>query len=215
MNQDAILLDFLLKRSKAWTDASYATYGADPYNVTDVQQLGRAERRLLAWEEQCKRTFEQRSQPDYKSRSILEEQYEDDLLNDLMSFSKLWVFGLYEIMRTIKEELLVKNGLKLSQNFPAPFHHFDEFFYRLEVVRMPLAKHQLRRMSGAHRAGLLFDTEYGSTVWEVYSHKDQSLIRVNRREVGDEFLRLAMMVKKERGEINKTAHDGDKLEVQS
>ena len=47
--------------------------------------------------------------------------------------SILWVFGLYEIVRVVMD------------TNPSKFEALEELFQKLEILRMPLAKHEVKR----------------------------------------------------------------------
>ena len=64
---------------------------------------------------------------------MIEHQAEhESLIMECAAHSTLWVFGLYEIVRVVKD------------TNPSKFAALEELFRKLEILRMPLAKHEVK-----------------------------------------------------------------------
>jgi hypothetical protein len=200
MEARVIISPFYNTRRGQWVDASYTLCGGSFPITMDIQQLGLVENRLLIWEEDAKRIHDNHDNPDRPVLNLIETISEDLAFSELVAFSKLWIFGIYEILRTIKDKMWSECPEMRTSGFPAPLQYFDDLYHTLEVLRVPLAKHEIKggKRDDEHHATLLYHPELGSTVWAVYHPKKKRYVELIRREIGDEFLRLAMIVKAER-----------------
>lgn len=83
------------RRFPLWVDASTAMgSAADPFTTAEIQELGIAERLLLEMETRVIRTIELQ-----RTTGELGDVW---LLTDLLTLSRLWLFGLYESLRTYR-----------------------------------------------------------------------------------------------------------------
>jgi hypothetical protein len=86
-------------RIKKWVNISFLTNLADFHS--DIQQLGQAELIILNMESECKNLIDRQNQPHYD----FNKEANPYLLNQLVGFSKYWIFGLYEVLRRFREAL--------------------------------------------------------------------------------------------------------------
>ena len=162
------------QRKKLWVNSSlWLGINERPYVSLAVQGLGYAERMLLDME---KRLVEMIARAEPRNAR-------DRLLSECSSHSVLWVFGLYEVIRVVK-------GAKT--------HHFEamgDLFRRLEVLRMPLAKHEVKRTSRkdpplVHYPTSSWDPETGRVGWISIDPWDGTSRVATRHEFADEFLSI-------------------------
>lgn len=173
----------------------------------EVQKLGQCELMILEMERKAKTVAlhqinENRTQHKYE----LENHY---LLMQTEGFSRYWIYGLYEILRTFKQYLCEQANLKKKDRFPdGEFGCFNDFFFTLEILRIPLAKHELGK-SGQyynktlkHVARIVHGSLDGVLGWEVYCPKQKSYITLTRRQIADTFLELANKIQENRRQNN-------------
>jgi hypothetical protein len=96
--------------------------------------------------------------------------------------SILWVFGLYEIVRIVKEA----NAFK--------FEGLKELFQKLEILRMPLAKHEVKstrkyRSAPHYPTGLWF-AESGWVGWHIFNPLEEAVQPFTRTGIANEFLSI-------------------------
>jgi len=143
------------------------------YACLSVQSLGYAERILLEMEAQLADTA-----------GILSlKRQRDRVLMECSAHSALWIFGLYEVLRTVREA-------QASQ-----FAELTELFRKIEIVRMPLAKHEVKKVRGqpspTHYPTGSQDIETGQVGWFVYDpHAGESRV-FSRTSLANEFLSIA------------------------
>jgi hypothetical protein len=138
-----------------------------------LNTLGYAERMLLEMEARLAATA---------GISALKKE-RDRVLMECSAHSVLWVFGLYEVLRTVKEA-------------GAPqFAVLAPLFRKLEVLRMPLAKHEAKKVRGqptpSHYPTGCQDIETGQVGWIIRDpHIGESMV-LSRTSLADEFLSIA------------------------
>ncbi len=164
-------------RLRLWTDASYKLSGwaGDFALVMDIQDLGRAEVHLLRIEERLPAIIK-------RQRALTDEApfVADDMLpNEVMALSRLWLFGLYESMRTYKSAV---NG---NARAWTPFIALNRV---LNVVRAPLAKHAVAGRAMEHTPGLLVQPDTGRVGWNVFDPQTNTYRQVFRIALADELL---------------------------
>lgn len=96
-----------------------------------------------------------------------------------MAHSRLWLFGLYEALRTYRERA-EKNSTEFTTISPV--------FRHLELARMPLAKHEAKGRKGLFYPLLLVRPDKGWIGWQVIDPKTGESLIVFRRQLADEFL---------------------------
>jgi hypothetical protein len=94
----------------------------------------------------------------------------------------LWVFGLYEVLRIVREA-------------GAPqFAPLTPLFEKLEALRMPLAKHEAKKLKGSapsHYPTSCWDIENGHVGWSVYDPRLGAMRILARTPLANEFLAIA------------------------
>ena len=159
-------------RKKLWVNSSlWLGNNERPYVPMAVQGLGYAERMLLEMEARLAEMI----------ASAGPRNARDRLLSECIAHSVLWVFGLYEVVRVIKD---------------AETHHFEplrDLFWRLEILRMPLAKHEVKRVDRKeappiHYPTSSWDPETGQVGWISIDPRNNTSRVVTRHEFADEFL---------------------------
>jgi hypothetical protein len=138
-----------------------------------VQTLGYAERLLLDMEARLAAL----------ARDVKGKKERDRLLSECSAHSVLWVFGLYEILRTVRES-------------GAPqFAVLEPVFRKLEVLRMPLAKHEAKNTKGTtpppHYPTGCWDVDTGQVGWQVFNPRTGSMEVLSRTPLANEFLLVA------------------------
>jgi hypothetical protein len=108
----------------------------------------------------------------------------DQLLSECSAHSVLWIFGLYEVLRVVKEA-------KTSR-----FEGLRELFGKLENLRMPLAKHEVKRIKGkgvpsAHSPTGAWDPNNGRVGWIVIDPVSNASYALTRTDLANEFLSVA------------------------
>jgi hypothetical protein len=159
-------------RSRLWL-----SFNEGPFVTLSVQSLGYAERQLLKWEERIAAIANDRASAELNRASAELES----LIMECAAHSILWVFGLYEIVRVVKE------------TNPSKFEALAELFRKLEILRMPLAKHEVKSAPGykniRHYPTGLWFPESGSVGWKVINPYAKP-VRLTRIGLADEFLSI-------------------------
>jgi hypothetical protein len=167
-------------RLRLWTNASFKLGGWSGNLATSkaIQDLGYVEARLLQIEERLPAVFAR------QRRQTGEVQFvpEDLLLNEGMALSRLWLFGLYESIRTYRTA--VRGNARALEPF-------DELSRTLNIVRAPLAKQQVAGRTTAHVPRTIIDFASGRIGWEVIDPRTESHLRVFRIALADQFLSAA------------------------
>lgn len=138
-----------------------------------VQGLGYAERMLLDMEQKLAEMTASNERSNVRDRLLLE----------CSSHSVLWIFGLYEVVRVIRE---------------AETHHIETLrglFSRLEVLRMPLAKHEVKRAArkespSPHYPTSAWDPRTGRVGWITVDQLGRASRVITRHEFANDFLSL-------------------------
>lgn len=146
---------------------------ADAFIMLAIQQLGHSERPLLVMESEL--AHAQYIEPTFSIEHSLK-------LTECSALSRYWVFGLYEMLRTSKEMT------------PANFGPVQSLFQKVEIARMPLAKHEVKGAPGYRKVphfptGLWFP-ETGQVGWHAFDPYKQAMMVVTRTALADEFLAL-------------------------
>lgn len=107
----------------------------------------------------------------------------DFMRMECAAHSSLWVFGLYEVLRVLKESETPK------------FEPLRDLFLKLEILRMPLAKHEVKHVKGnpylPHYPTGAWEMETGRAGWIFHDpHSNKSRI-LTRTGLADEFLSIA------------------------
>jgi hypothetical protein len=133
-------------RHALWVQASdLLACEEDPSIRSAILDLSWAERSILAIERDVAEVLRP-----FQKKSLIERmpQARDDLEKkpafiECRALSKLWIMGLYEVCR------VMLNDIELPAAAP-----LKSLFDELEAVRMPFAKHQVRKISkGKHEDG--------------------------------------------------------------
>jgi hypothetical protein len=161
------------KRKRLWINSSlWLNHIECPYASLSVQTLGYAERLLLDMEARLAVMVGDGSpKPD-----------RDCLLSECSAHSVLWVFGLYEVLRTVREAEVPQ------------FTCLAPLFRKLEILRMPLAKHEAKKLKGqspAHYPTGCWDVETGQVGWDVYDPDAGTNRVLSRTPLANEFLSIA------------------------
>jgi hypothetical protein len=137
-----------------------------------VGDLNYAERLLLEWEKRIAAIANDRA---YRTEL-------DSLLTECAAHSILWVFGLYEIVRVVKD------------TNPAKFDVLKELFEKLEILRMPLAKHEVKRTPKyrniPHYPSGFWLPKSGSVGWFVFNPHVEAVQAFTRIDSANEFLSI-------------------------
>jgi hypothetical protein len=161
------------KRKRLWIYSSLWLNHVDcPYASLSVQTLGYAERMLLEMEARLA----------LLARDAHAKKERDLLLSECSAHSVLWVFGLYEVLRTIRAACAPQL---------APL---TELFQKLEALRMPLAKHEAKNVKGSapsHYPTSCWDIENGHVGWSFYDPRLGEMRIVCRTPLANEFLGIA------------------------
>jgi hypothetical protein len=141
-----------------------------PYASLSLQTLGYAERLLLDMEMELVRLA--------NDHSLKKER--DLLLSECSAHSVLWIFGLYEVLRTVREARAPQ------------FSQLAALFQKLETLRMPLAKHEVKKHRGlVHYPTSCWDVEKGYVGWSVHDPQLGTTQAMFRTPLADEFLGIA------------------------
>jgi hypothetical protein len=149
---------------------------ADAFIMLAIQNLGHAERPLLAMEANL-------AMP--PTGSVGAKLEHSARLTECFALSSYWVFGLYEMMRTAK------------QTMPAAFEPLKLLFHKVEVARMPLAKHEVKSAPGyrevSHFPTSVWCPETGSVGWHAFDPVAKNMLVVTRTALADEFLAITAL----------------------
>lgn len=167
-----IPIDFEHRR-RLWIYASlWLNDAATPYAGLSLQPLGYAERLILDME----------SKLAVLAKDPACKKARDLLLSECSAHSVLWVFGLYEVLRTIRASRASK------------FTSLTSVFQKLEALRMPLAKHEAKSHHGAapvHYPTSCWDVDSGQVGWSFYDPHLAAMRTLTRTSLSNEFLRIA------------------------
>ena len=101
----------------------------------------------------------------------------------VLAHSALWVLGLYEAVRIVKESESPK------------FEGLKPLFSKLEIVRMPLAKNEAKRVKGtqatSHYPTGTWSPETGKVGWIVGDPRSGESCVLSRTDLANEFLSVA------------------------
>jgi hypothetical protein len=162
------------QRKRLWVYSSlWLTHVDCPYASLSVQTLGYAERLLLDMEIKLAAL----------ASDTTGKKERDLLLCECSAHSVLWVFGLYEILRTVRES----GG--------SQFAGLEPLFQKLEILRMPLAKHEAKNVKGStppsHYPTACWDVETGQVGWHVFNPRLGTKQVLSRTPLANEFLSVA------------------------
>jgi hypothetical protein len=160
-------------RKQLWIRSGlWLSFNEGPFVTLGVESLGYAERQLLEWE-RCIAAIAN----DRAYRTELES-----LIIECAAHSILWVFGLYEIVRVVRD------------TNPSKFEALKELFQKLEILRMPLAKHEVKRTpkygNTPHYPTGFWFAESGSVGWRVFNPYAEAIQPFTRADVANEFLSI-------------------------
>jgi hypothetical protein len=170
------------ERSKSWrVSAENLIIESAPYIYMSVENLMFAERPILQMEKTLARHGG--SSPDPR---------EPWLLKECGAQSILWVCGLYEVTRTLKDVKFPK--------CPA----LGDLYEKLHVLRIPLAKHEVMRVARAkcevsghrkqphapppHYPTSVWSVETGRVGWSIFNPNAKLFEEYFRSDLADEFL---------------------------
>jgi hypothetical protein len=162
------------QRKRLWVYSSlWLTHVDCPYASLSVQTLGYAERLLLEMEGKLAALA-----TDTKAK-----KERDLLLSECSAHSVLWVFGLYEILRTVRE------------SGASQFAGLGPLFKKLEILRMPLAKHEAKNVKGStpppHYPTGCWEVDTGQVGWQVFNPRIGAMEVLSRTPLANEFLSVA------------------------
>jgi hypothetical protein len=166
-------------RKQLWIRSGlWLSFKEGPFVTLSVKGLGYAERQLLEWEERIAAIATVRA----SRRTELESLELESLIMECAAHSILWVFGLYEIVRVVKD------------TNPSRFEALAELFRKLEILRMPLAKHEVKSTPGyrnvPHYPTGFWFPESGSVGWQVFNPHMEAAQRFTRTGIANEFLSI-------------------------
>lgn len=191
-------------RHVLWVQASdLLACEEDPWIPSAILDLSWAERSILVIEKEVAEVLRpfQKKPPIERTSQAMDGLEKSSAFYECRALSKLWIMGLYEVCRVMIRdvELPAAKPLELL---------FDE----LDAVRMPFAKHEVRKIPlGKHEGGKrvlphfpdlcipLWGCELG---WMVKDYKHDCVspdapagtyanFYVSRRGFADEFLRIS------------------------
>jgi hypothetical protein len=150
MTTAAIPIDYQ-KRKRLWINASlWLASNERPTIASSIQNLGYAERILLGLEAEIANLASDQSIKRRRDRGLME----------CSAHSELWILGLYEVLRTLKETETPR------------FDPLRPLFHKLELLRMPIAKHEAKRVKGqgtvVHYPTHFWNSETGHSGWNVF-----------------------------------------------
>jgi len=169
------LPDDFRDRAKRWR-ASAASFVSETLSFvpTSIENLMFAERPILLMENALAHRDDGKARP----------APDPFLIMQCSALSALWLLGLYEAIRVLKET-------------DAPtFSALRNLFIKLEIVRMPLAKHEVKSARN-YRKVLHFptgawDQATGCVGWSVFNpNTDQTEIH-SRTDLANEFLEITV-----------------------
>lgn len=160
-------------RAQLWVDCGQRWFdNADPFVLLNIEMLGHAEPPLLTLEAELARLARGRG-PNLGHGMLLMQ---------CSALSIYWMFGLYEVLRTLKACV------------PARFAPLDDLFHTVGVVRMPLAKHEVKGAAGrprtTHYPTSVWDPDTGRVGWYAFDPKSEKMITVTRTDAADRFLAI-------------------------
>ncbi|MGY8681266.1 hypothetical protein Q2941_26260 [Bradyrhizobium sp. UFLA05-153] len=161
------------QRRKLWIYASLWLNDTEaPYASLSLQTLGYAERLILDMEGRLA----------VLAKDHASKKARDFLLSECSAHSVLWVFGLYEVLRTVRASRTPK------------FSPLASVFQKLEALRMPLAKHEVKSYHGtapSHYPTSCWDIDSGQVGWTFYDPRLAAMRTLTRTSLSDEFLQVA------------------------
>ena len=90
------------------------------------------------------------------------------------------LYRLYEALRTLRQ--------KNMQNFEP----LTDIFRLVELARMPLAKHEVKRtkkyLRTEHYPTSVWDIESGGVGWQVFDPDLEQMVVISRSDIADRFL---------------------------
>ncbi len=154
------------ERSRLWmASATNLITENAPFIYTSVENLMFAERYILRME---KTLVRQSSDP------------QPLLLKECAAHSILWLCGLYEVIRVLKQAKSPK------------FVAFSDLHNKLHVLRIPLAKHEVSGAPGyrntPHYPTSVWSAETGRVGWQAFNPVTNSPEVYFRTDLADEFL---------------------------
>jgi hypothetical protein len=172
MTEEAVPSDHVSRKELWIRSGLWLSFNEGPFVTFGVKSLGYAERLLLEMENRIAAIADDRA-----SRKELES-----LIMECAAHSILWVFGLYEIVRVVKE------------TSPSKFGALKELFQKLEILRMPLAKHEVKRTSKYTKpphypVGFWFG-DSGRVGWQVFNPHAEAVQPFTRTGIANEFLSI-------------------------
>ena len=172
--------------AQEWVDASTKLRQVSEYFTFDVQQLWYVEIMILDMGQRVKIQQERQQEPGYD----LNSDPEIFLTTQLVALSKYWTFGMYELLRKLREIISPKD-----REFVAPYSSFEPLFRRVELVRMPLAKYEAAKIKGSlHWPEIVLFSETGSCGWKVYDKRSGDMVVIPRYSFSKDFLWAAKQV---------------------
>ena len=179
MTTAAIPIDYRT-RKRLWINASLWLARERPTVASSIQNLGYAERILLELEAEIANLASDQSM----------KRRRDWRLMECSAHSELWILGLYEVLRTLK------------QTGTPQFDPLGPLFHKLELLRMPIAKHEMpdarhegKRVKGqgtvVHYPTHFWNPETGHSGWKVFDRATGDSLLLFRTPLADEFLALA------------------------
>jgi hypothetical protein len=172
-----------VRRKELWIRSSvWLSTNEGPFVTLSIQDLGYAERLLLAMEERIATIANDLSARDERER----------LLMECRAHSILWIFGLYEVVRVA------------MRSNPSKSPHLKELFAKLGVLRMPLAKHEVKSLTKrelkekgiergeirTHHPSGHWYPDTGQVGWRVFNPHLGKLQDFTRTELANEFLSI-------------------------
>jgi hypothetical protein len=156
------------ERSRLWiVSAKNLVTENDPFTYLSIENPMFAERLILQMEKSLARH-------DGKSP----DSHEPLLLKECSAHSNLWLCGLYEVTRNLREA-----------NSPK-FRVLEGLHKKLEIARMPLAKHQVVRKHKPHYPTSSWSPETGRVGWQVWNPGSNTYEAYVRTDLADEFLEI-------------------------
>jgi hypothetical protein len=160
-------------RKELWIRSGlWLSFNEGPFVTLSVQSLGDAEHLLLEMEKRIADIADDQSHlPELES-----------LIMECAAHSTLWVFGLYEIVRIVRDTNVAK------------FEMLKELFQKLEILRMPLAKHEVKRTTKyrntPHYPTGFWLAESGWVGWNVFDPHAGGVQQFTRTGIANEFLSI-------------------------
>ena len=153
-----------------WVQASKALlFQEDQFLYLAVQNLMYAERMILDLERILSKNLENNTKDMTYSFQRME----------LSAHSILWIFGVYELLRLVRELKHPCAGI------------LEPILLKVEILRMPLAKHSTKRIKGSehhHYPTSFWSPETGGISWSVYNPWTKTMELVGRIEIANSLL---------------------------